>query len=133
MKLPRELHVYLRFLGYVLWEFRWALLIFWGLVLLGGLAFHLGYDNKPLNSELADEVRALNVPIIPGNGRSPKVLEQAGVREAHAVILATDDDLANIDAALTAHDMNPKLRVVLRLFDESLAVKFTSHFAMSAI
>lgn len=84
-------------------------------------------------ADLAEEVRALNVPIIVGNGRNAKVLEQAGAMRARAVILATDDDLANLDAALTAHDMNPKLRVVLRLFDESLALKFTSHFAMPAI
>jgi Trk K+ transport system NAD-binding subunit len=85
------------------------------------------------SAELAEEVRGLNVPIIVGNGRHTKVLEQAGVMRARAIILATDDDLANIDAALTAHDMNPKIRVVLRLFDESLALKFTSHFAMPAI
>jgi Trk K+ transport system NAD-binding subunit len=238
MKVPRGLHVRLRFLRYLLWEFRWALGVFWGLVLLGGLAFWLGYDEKPLGfgqacnavfflmfaqpsldfprawylqplffllpilgigavaesmvrlgylifaskrnlpewqrmvaslyrnhvivvgagrvgyriiqgltalqesvvavehnaaADLAEEVRGLNVPIIVGNGRLAKVLEQAGVKEARAIILVTDDDLANIDAALTAHDMNPKLHVVLRLFDESLAMKFTSHFAMPAI
>jgi Trk K+ transport system NAD-binding subunit len=238
MKLPREMHVYLRFARFLLWEFRWTLGIFWGLVLLGGSAFYVGYDEKPLSfdqacnavfflmfaqpsldfpqkwylqplfyilpivgvgavadsmvrlgylvfaskrnlpewqrmlasmysnhvvvvgvgkvgyriiqglaalrepmvaiehnaeAELADEVRGLKVPIIVGNGRHAKVLEQAGIMKARAIILATDDDLANLDAALTAHDMNPKVRVVLRLFDESLAVKFTSHFAMPAI
>jgi Trk K+ transport system NAD-binding subunit len=61
------------------------------------------------------------------------VLEQAGVARARAIILATNDDLANLDAALTAQDLNPKLRVVLRLFDESLALKFTTHFAMPAV
>jgi Trk K+ transport system NAD-binding subunit len=238
MKIPRELHVYLRFAGYLLWEFRWPLGVFWGLVLLAGLAFHLGYDKKSVgyfeacndvfflmfaqpqiefpgtwylqpfffllpiiglgavadsmvrlgylvfarkrnlpewqrmlaslyrnhvivvgvgkvgyrviqgltalgeavvaverraDAQFIEEVQALGVPIIPGNGRSPKVLEQAGVAHARSIILATDDDLANLDAALTAHDTNPRLRVVLRLFDESLAAKFTSHFSMPAI
>ncbi len=238
MKLPRGLHVRLRFARSVLWEFRWALGVFWGLVLLCGTALYVGYDEKPLSfdqacnaafflmfaqpsldfpakwylqplffllpivcigavadsmvrlgylvfaskrnlpewqrmlaslhsnhvivvgagrvgyriiqglaalgeavvavelnpaADLSEEVRALNVPIIVGNGRQAKVLEQAGIARARAIIVATDDDLANIDAALTAHDMNPKARVVLRLFDESLALKFTSHFAMPAI
>jgi Trk K+ transport system NAD-binding subunit len=89
-------------------------------------------DRRP-DAEFTEEVRTLGVPIIPGNGRHAKVLEEAGVKQARAVILATDDDLGNLDAALTAQDLNPKIRVVLRLFDESLACKFTTHFAMPAI
>lgn len=240
MKLPRETRAFWRFFRYLLWEFRWALGVFWGLVLLGGLALHLGYDEEgkrltlaegcnvaffllfaqpsvsfphawylqPLffvlpilglgavadsmvrlgyllfarkrnlpewqrmvasvyhnhvvivgvgkvgyriiqglialrervvavevqdDAELLDEVRALGVPVIIGNGRSAKVLQEANVREASGIILATDDDLANLDAALTAHDLNPAIRPVLRLFDESLAAKFSSHFRMPAV
>src|SRR5262249_28787390 len=85
------------------------------------------------DAQFTEEVQALGVPIILGNGRNLKTLEQAGVAHARSIILATDDDLANLDAALTAQEANPKLRMVLRLFDESLAAQFTSHFAMPAI
>jgi Trk K+ transport system NAD-binding subunit len=234
--------IYLRFLRSLLWEFRWSLGLFWGLVLLGGLALQLGYDTKPgeepldyvaacnhvfflmlaqvnikfpstwylrplffllpiiglgavadslvrlgylvfaskqnlpewqrmiaasyrnhiivvglgkvgyriihelmalhepvvaidlrTDAKFTEEVQALGVPIIQGNARSLKTLEQAGVAHARSIILATNDDLANLDVALTAQKANSQLRVVLRLFDDSLAEKFTKRLGMSAI
>lgn len=84
-------------------------------------------------SELLDELVDLGVPLIRGDGRTAKTLELAGVAHAKAVILATSDDLTNLDAGLTARDLNPHARVVLRLFDESLAIKVRGAFAMPAI
>ncbi|WP_422929424.1 potassium channel family protein [Singulisphaera sp. PoT] len=85
------------------------------------------------DSNLIDELLDLGVPLIRGDGRTIKSLEQAGVRHAKAVILATSDDLTNLDAGLTARDLNPGARIVLRLFDESLAIKVKGAFAMPAI
>jgi Trk K+ transport system NAD-binding subunit len=93
------------------------------------VAIELESKTTPLMEELLDR----GVPIIQGNGRTLKTLEQAGTREADAVILATSDDLANLDAALTARDLNPGVRIVLRLFDETLASKVEGAFAMPAI
>jgi voltage-gated potassium channel len=84
-------------------------------------------------ASLREEVFDLGVPIIQGNARSLKVLEQAGVKVARAVILATSDDLTNLDGGLAARDLNPSARIVLRLFDESLAAKVIGAFAMPAI
>src|SRR5262245_45762663 len=67
------------------------------------------------SSPFLDEVHDMHVPVIQGDGRQKKTLEQAGVAVAQAIILASDDDLTNLDAALTARDINPKIRVVLRL------------------
>src|SRR5262249_38910557 len=85
------------------------------------------------DSEFLDEVDSLGVPVISGNGRHRKILEQAGASRARAIILVTDDDLANMDAALTAREINPAIRVVLRLFDDTLATKFASRFDMPTI
>ena len=84
-------------------------------------------------SLLIDDIRDLGVPIIQGNARYHKTLEQAGVAKARAVILATNDDLANLDSGLTARDINPKARIVLRLFDETLARKIEGAFTMPGI
>jgi Trk K+ transport system NAD-binding subunit len=89
-------------------------------------------EQNPEAVLLAD-VYDLGVPVILGNGRNEKVLGQAGVAHARAVLLTTNDDLCNIDAGLAARDLNPSARVVLRLFDESLASKITDAFAMPAI
>jgi Trk K+ transport system NAD-binding subunit len=61
------------------------------------------------------------------------VLEQAGVKQARAVIITTSDDLTNLDVAITARDLNADARIVIRLFDETLAVKVAGAFAMPTI
>jgi Trk K+ transport system NAD-binding subunit len=238
MRFSTYLLMHLRFLLYVLWEFRWPLGIFWALVLGGGLGLRALYHHKELgypeacfhvftlaflqptldfpqewylqpffflvpmiglgavaeslvrlgylvfarkshlpewqrmiastyrhhivvvglgkvgyrivnglvalrepvvvvelrpDSEFLDEIRALGVAVILGNGRHHKTLVEAGVGHARAIILATDDDLANLDGALTARQIQPKIQVVLRLFDDTLAAKFAGPFAMPAI
>jgi Trk K+ transport system NAD-binding subunit len=73
------------------------------------------------------------VPVIQGNARMASVLEQAGIRQARAVIVTTSDDLTNLDVAITARELNPDARIVLRLFDETLATKVAGAFAMPTI
>jgi Trk K+ transport system NAD-binding subunit len=234
----KQLRVYLRFAGYLLWEFRWTLGVFATLVLGGGLILHLCYHREPVaygracyavflmiflasglefpdewylqpfffllpivglgavadsvvrlaylvftkkqrlpewqrmvaslyrnhivvvgvgkvgyqiikglvaldenvvavdmadRSLLPSDVLDLGVPLIQGNARHAKTLEQAGVKVARAVVMATSDDLTNLDGGLTARDLNPNAQVVLRLFDESLAAKVMGAFTIPTI
>ncbi|WP_424851514.1 NAD-binding protein [Streptomyces sp. SAI-129] len=48
------------------------------------------------------------------------VLAEAGVQRATALALVYDDDETNIRAALTARRLNPRLRLVLRLYNRRL-------------
>ncbi len=50
-----------------------------------------------------------------------EVLRQAQAATSRAVIAATHDDLANLEIALLARELNPSQRVVVRLADEMLA------------
>jgi voltage-gated potassium channel len=84
-------------------------------------------------SEYLELIRDLGVPVITGNARNRRTLELAGVAEARSLVAATDDDLTNLDAALTARDINPKVRVVVRLFDDTLAAKFAGTFDLAAL
>jgi Trk K+ transport system NAD-binding subunit len=83
----------------------------------------------PFLSELFEK----GVPVVQGNARMTSVLDQAGVRQARAVIVTTSDDLTNLDSAITARDMNPTARIVIRLFDETLAQKVAGAFSMPTI
>ncbi|MFG2130701.1 NAD-binding protein [Streptomyces sp. NPDC048751] len=63
----------------------------------------------------------------PGNERvleagepTETVLAEAGVERAAALALVYDDDETNIRAALTARRLNPRLRLVLRLYNRRL-------------
>jgi voltage-gated potassium channel len=233
--------MYLRFARYMLWEFRWALTVFWSLVLSGGLLLHFFYHKEDLpqlplarachavflmiflessldfpdewylqplffilpviglgavadslvrlaylmftrkqnlpewnrmvaslcrnhfvvigcgkvgyqvvkgllelresvvvvemacGAPLLGELFDKGVPVVQGNARMATVLEQAGVRQARAVIITTSDDLTNLDAAMTARDLNADAKVVLRLFDETLATKVAGAFLMPTI
>ena len=93
----------------------------------------VGIEKQDADSALLEEVIDLKVPVLRGDGRTRKILEQAGIKRAKAIVLATSDDLTNLDAGLTAHDLNPKARIVLRLFDDSLAAKVHGAFALPAI
>lgn len=104
-------------------------------VILGLIELHeavVVVEQTP-TTPLLEEIYDLGVPVIHGCGRQLKTLKDAGVVDAKAVILTTSDDLTNLDAGLTARDLNPSARVVVRLFDETLAEKISGAFAMPAI
>ena len=88
---------------------------------------------KNSSSALVAEMIDAGVPVIIGEARLRKTLEEANVKSARSVILATDDDLANIDAALTAREINPDIKIVLRLFDDTLAAKVATAMGLPAI
>lgn len=67
-----------------------------------------------------DEIALKNVPVVHGEQTHARVLRAAGVERASAVILATDNDLGNLNAALAAYEINPQARLVIRMFDTSL-------------
>src|SRR6478609_9105405 len=56
-----------------------------------------------------------------GNAAQASTLRSLGVQEAAYLFCVTDDDVANLEAALVARAENPGLRIVLRLFDTDLA------------
>ena len=88
---------------------------------------------KDGESMFVEEMQDLGVPVLIGEARLKKNLLQANLEHARAIILATNDDLTNLDAALTAREIKPEIRVVLRLFDETLASKVASQFHMPVI
>jgi Trk K+ transport system NAD-binding subunit len=88
---------------------------------------------KDEDSVFVEELQDLDVPVLIGDARLKKNMELANLEHAKAVICATNDDLANLDAALTAREIRPDIRVALRLFDETLATKVASQFRMPVI
>lgn len=64
-----------------------------------------------------------NVPIIFGNAEDEAIIETAGLKKAKAIVIATNNDLANLEIALNAKMANPSIRIIMRLFDARLAKK----------
>jgi Trk K+ transport system NAD-binding subunit len=77
-------------------------------------------------------VRRQGVPVLVADGRYSDTLRILSVAHARAIIAVTDDDLANIETALTARDLNPHARVVSRMFDPELAERAQRQFGISS-
>ena len=72
----------------------------------------------------ADEGEGLvreDVDVVIGDHRRERVLREAGVLEASSLVLTRDDDLGNLHAALLARELNPAIRLVIRVFDAQIA------------
>ena len=86
-------------------------------------------EQNPDNRFL-EEVRREGIPLLVGDARRDALLEEANIANAKSIILATNNDLANLEAALDARRMNPNIRVVLRMFDQNMADKIREGFSI---
>lgn len=81
-------------------------------------------------SDFVDLVRRREVPVLLGDARDEVLLEQANVEKARTIVICTDNDLANLEVALNARSRNPKIRILVRMFDGRLAKKVESAFGI---
>jgi Trk K+ transport system NAD-binding subunit len=70
--------------------------------------------------ELARGARELGATLVRGSYRDQAVLRAAGVPSASALVVTEDDDVGNLHAALAAQELNPALRMRLRMFSREL-------------
>jgi Trk K+ transport system NAD-binding subunit len=80
-----------------------------------------------------DIAQLAGVKIIEAAQLDERALRTAGIAEARAVALVNSDDVGNIHAALTTHEINPDLRMVVRMFNMSLGHKIRTLFADCAV
>ncbi len=76
--------------------------------------------------------RELSVPVLLRDMTEDQALIDAGIREARVVIIATNNDMANLEVALDSRRLNPKIRVIMRLYDQQIASKISSAIMVDA-
>ena len=116
-------------------------------VILIGLG-HLGYRSAQKLHEMNQNVvavevksdadtitavRAMNIPVILDDATRPSTLEAANVQDARTIILASQNDSMNLQIALKARTLNPKIQVVIRIFDEDFAHALQEQFGFTAL
>jgi Trk K+ transport system NAD-binding subunit len=69
------------------------------------------------DAETVGLARRLRIPVVVGRAANPEILRRLSVRSARAFAAVTNEDLANIESAMTARSLNPDVRVVLRAGD----------------
>jgi voltage-gated potassium channel len=89
------------------------------------VAIELDPDGRFLSN-----ARTHGVPVLIHDMKDDKALVDAGVPVARAIVIATNDDMANLEVALDARRMNPKIRVMMRLYDQQIAKKIADAFAV---
>lgn len=77
-----------------------------------------------------EQALALNIPVIIADARRPETLLKAGIQKADAIIPCTDDELTNLDVALDARELNPGIKIVMRMFDPDLATRIEKGFGI---
>lgn len=89
----------------------------------------VGIEIDP-EGRFVEKTRALGIPLIIANARRSENIIKAGVERAGAIIPCTDDELTNMDIALDAREINPDIKVVMRMFDPDLARRVEKGFGI---
>ena len=96
--------------------------------LLRQLGQQVAVIERNAGNQFLEDVRRDGSPLFIGDARREALLGDAHAATARCIILATNDDLANLEIALDARRINPRIRVVLRMFDQNMADKIKSGF-----
>lgn len=84
------------------------------------------------SADLVASVKRLGIPVIEDNAAREPTLEAAGIKRARSIILCTQNDSLNLQIALKARHLNPKIRVILRIFDDEFAQALQNQFGFTA-
>jgi len=86
-----------------------------------------------LGTNTAAAALDMGIPITQGDARHSGSLEAANIKEARTIILASQEDAMNLQIALRARSLNPKIQVVIRIFDEEFAHALREQFGFTAL
>jgi Trk K+ transport system NAD-binding subunit len=83
-------------------------------------------------ADLLAQVQSWDVPVIQGDANKYDVLRRAGIDRAHTVVIVTSDDTLNLQIAIHARAVNPRIRTIVRLFDDDFAREVRIAFGITA-
>lgn len=89
-------------------------------------------DWKPDDDKL-DELKRLKVPFVSGDGRITATLEMAGMRHAEALAVCTSNDYMNLEVTMRARDLNPAIRIVVRMWEDHFATQIRQFMNVEAV
>jgi Trk K+ transport system NAD-binding subunit len=78
------------------------------------------------------QARATGACILVRDMKDDQSLIDAGIERASGVIIATNDDMANLEVAMDARRLNKDIHIMLRLFDQRIAQKIAGALTIDA-
>jgi Trk K+ transport system NAD-binding subunit len=79
-------------------------------------------------ADAEEHLTEIGARLVIGDPRLTRVLREAEVESAAVIVLTGEDDLANLNAALAAFELNPTIRMVIRMFDQELGAHIPTLF-----
>lgn len=97
----------------------------------------MGFDvvaiDLNVTPELDGALRSIGVPFVVGDARNASTLEQASLKYANAVIIATSNDHINLEVTMRVRDMSEDIRIVARMWDNRLAQQIERFFDVEVL
>jgi len=81
---------------------------------------------------LVSAVSDWRVPIVSGDALKKDVLQKAGVDRAATLVVATSDDMMNLQIAIQARSIKPEIRTIVRMFDDDFSREMCKAFGITA-
>jgi Trk K+ transport system NAD-binding subunit len=85
------------------------------------------------DTDTLNAARNLGIPVIHDDATRPAALEAANIKDARTIIMASQNDAMNLQIALKARSINPKVNVVVRIFDDDFAHALQDQFGFIAL
>lgn len=87
---------------------------------LGDMGMEVVVVDYGPDPEAVDALNRLGTPLVQGDARLAGTLERAGLPGADVFIACTGDDRINLEAAMKVRELNPKVRIVARVWDRGI-------------
>ncbi len=100
---------------------------------LSEMGFEIVAVDIQTDPETEAELGKYNVPLIVADARTPTALESAGLRHAAALVVCTSNDQLNIEMTMRARDMNPRIRIIVRMWDTQFAEQLRNFMGVQAV
>jgi voltage-gated potassium channel len=82
--------------------------------------------------DLITDIRSAGIPVIEGDGLREATLNAANIEKARVLIMCMQNDTTNLQISLKAHNLNPKIEVIMRIFDDEFAAGLEKQFGFRA-
>lgn len=82
------------------------------------------------NNYYLNDLRQHGVSVLVGDAMRPAILSDAGLERAAGLVSTVGDDQINLAVGLLARSMKADLRVVLRIYDQSMAKQIGKRFGL---
>ncbi len=82
--------------------------------------------------DLVDAVRKMGIPVIHDDASRQSSLEKAGIYKANTITCCMQADALNLQIAVKARKLNPKINVIVRIFDDEFAKSIQKQFGFTA-